>query len=102
MSGSDTTYELSDCTINLPTVVDIVSAEALFNDLNHASHAHKIIIHAEKVERITTPAVQLLLATEKSLSAVEGSFVIQSPSEVFQTALIDLGLGLQLKKWSGA
>ena len=102
MSTSETENELSECIVNLPSVLDIASAEQLYKDLSHASHAQKLIIHAEKVERITTPAIQLLLVAEKSLKALEGTFIIQSPSEVFKNAFSDLGLDSQLKQWSGA
>lgn len=102
MNTSEVLNELSECIIALPSVVDITNVDVLHRDLSHASHAQKLVIHADKVERITTPAIQLLLAAEKSLSVTHGILVVHSPSEVFKKALIDLGLGSQLKKWSGA
>lgn len=102
MTDSETTYELSECIINLPAVVDIASSQTLYQDLIHASHGHKLIIHAENVERITTPGIQLLIAAEKSLRALEGSLVLISPSDSFKNVMIDLGLDSQLKQWSGA
>lgn len=102
MTNPEALHELSECIINLPSVVDITSAQTLYQDLTHASHAHKLVIHAENVQRITSPGVQLLLAAEKSLSASGGSLSVVSPSDAFKQTLVDLGLDSQLKKWSGA
>lgn len=102
MTDTGIKNELSECTIELPSVVDITGAETLYRDLTHASHAQKLVIHADKVERITTPAIQLLLAADKSLAAADGMLVVTAPSDVFKNALTDLGLDSQLKKWSGA
>jgi anti-anti-sigma regulatory factor len=102
MTNSETIHELSECIINLPAIVDVVSAHALYEDLTHASHAFKLIIHAEKVERITTPGIQLLLAAEKSLAPNGGTLTVVTPSDVFKQTMIDLGLNSQLKKWSSA
>lgn len=51
---------------------------------------------AGKVERITTPCFQVLLAMKTLTSEKEIDFKFTETSEAFQIALEDLGLGDQL------
>lgn len=94
----------AECILDLPSVADIGYAETLCQQLTQICQGnnHHVIIHAGNVERITTPAVQLLLSTDKFLRSEGGNLKVKSPSEVFSNVLQDLGLGSQLKEWSGA
>ncbi len=64
------------------------------------SETGTIVINAENVERIGTPAVQVILAAGKELSNENRSIVISKSSETFQSAFADLGLEDQLLQWS--
>lgn len=59
----------------------------------------KIILDASEVERITTPCIQILLSVAH-LSKRDGlSFKVSSPTDVFCTAMEDIGLSDELKEW---
>jgi len=55
-------------------------------------------IDASAVERITTPALQILLALLTSRSAQNRASTITNPSEAFTRALVTLGLEPHFKE----
>jgi anti-anti-sigma regulatory factor len=77
----------------LPESMDIASAQELFKTFTgYTKKPADITLDASKVERITTPAIQLILALAKTLEADKHSLSIASPSEQFVAAFEDLGL----------
>lgn len=86
----------------LPAILDVTSAESLLSILKESITANHLILVAENVEKLTTPCIQLLLATEKTLTANGHTLRINSPSDAFKHALCDLGLKEQFNQWSNA
>jgi hypothetical protein len=78
--------------IHLPEILDISAFEALHASLQ-ASTMQKgaIIINAEKVERLTTPCAQLLVAFLREDSTQPQRNIIQ-PSPAMAAAWADFGL----------
>lgn len=88
--------------VELPAILDIAGAENLLNLLKEHVPSGNIHLNAANVEKLTSPCVQILLSTEKTLRNQEGKFTISSPSDAFKHALEDLGFKEQLSQWSGA
>lgn len=87
----------------LPETLDISTAEDLLGELKKAAEqSTSITIDGSKAERITTPAIQLLLALEKSFEKADTELHVISPSENLQAAFADLGLKSHLDTWSTA
>jgi anti-anti-sigma regulatory factor len=57
------------------------------------------LFNAAAVERITTPAVQLLVALARALALEGHSLGITEASEPFRAAIRDLGLGATASQW---
>lgn len=62
--------------------------------------ATTIVVNAEAVRRVNTPAVQVLLAFGRSIEARQGQFRIEGPSPALTEAFTDLGLDTTLAQWS--
>jgi len=58
-----------------------------------------IIVGASKVERVTTPCVQVLISCSSELEAGGYKFRLQEPSQQFCDSLIDLGFENLMEKW---
>ncbi len=86
----------------IPQQVDISSIIA-FLELckNSISENENLILQASKVEKITTPGAQALIAASNSLKNNGKKLIIKEPSEIFNNVFQDLGLSNQLKEWVG-
>lgn len=102
MEVSENSEANTSQTLVIPSILDITSAETFLASLKDISPLSALTLDAEKVERITTPGVQLLLSIDNSLKKGGGKFILQSSSDVFNTALIDLGFEDKLNEWSDA
>lgn len=81
--------------ITLPESADISAASRLKEQLLSAfSSGGEVVFDADKVQRITTPAMQLLLAAAHKMERM----VIMQPSEAFARSADDLGVKQLLKK----
>jgi len=83
----------------LPTVVDISTAVQLHEDLKThvAALSGDLVIDAEQVDRFTTPAVQLIIATCETAKAADHGCTIHNPSEAVQQSFSELGLSDRLQ-----
>jgi anti-anti-sigma regulatory factor len=89
--------------VELPEVLDLGMVQGLRESLAAAiAEQNAIHIDAGKVERVGTPAVQVILAAGRDLSAENRTFVITKASDVFRSAFRDLGLDEQFSEWSEA
>lgn len=87
--------------ITLPLVLDLGGAQILRETLLHAgSAAGRMMVDAAQVERIGTPAIQVLLAAARAQAANDRPFTLRQPSEVVVKAFEDLGLIEEMNRWS--
>lgn len=86
----------------LEASLDISRAEALKAQLMDALETQPALrLQAEAVERITTPAIQIILALLRSCDKAGKPCEILSPSEAMQTAFAQLGLSDHLQQRAG-
>lgn len=84
----------------LPSIVDLPAAQALKEILvEELSSGVSVRLDGADVERIGTPAVQVLLAAARTFSAQGRTFVLARPSAVLSAAFADLGLSRELAAW---
>ena len=80
-------------TITLEAVCDISAAEALLDKAKEAfSSAGGLAFNGAKVERITTPCIQIILSACKAAKAQGSNCSVAEPSDPMRTAFADLGL----------
>lgn len=72
--------------------------EFLYEDPSPASGP--ITLDARAVARVTTNAVQVLLAAEKAAAEAGRPFVVRAPSDALLSALSDLGVPIDELAWS--
>jgi anti-anti-sigma regulatory factor len=85
----------------LPAVLDIAAAHGLKEALLDAgSSSASLIIDGANVERVGTPALQVLLAAARELGGGERRFALTNPSPALRAAFADLGLAAELQRWS--
>lgn len=85
----------------LPDVLDLLSAGEIHAQfMEFADSGENVVIDASHVVRITTPAVQIIVALSQYLHSIDASFEITNPSESFTEAFNFLGLMDFLKQWS--
>lgn len=88
-----------DYTVSLPQSADILEAEHFHKQCRKAlSVEQSVVIDASKVERLTTPVIQLILALEKALTEKGQGFRIVSPSAVAREVFATLGLSSDWSK----
>ncbi|MDR3375919.1 MAG: STAS domain-containing protein [Ancalomicrobiaceae bacterium] len=91
----------SETIVALPEILDLNCASALKASLmEHVDASTDVTIDCSKVERIATPAIQVILAFAKSIGMHDHTLRLRSPTETFRNAFEDLGLHDQLTKWS--
>jgi anti-anti-sigma regulatory factor len=83
----------------LPQALDLTQAHALRDHLADHLRAGTLSINAGAVERASTPCLQVLLAAGRAADLAGTSFSIVNASDVFGTALADLGLRAEFSKW---
>ena len=87
--------------IKLPAQLDMAALPGLKEELEAAvMSANAVRIDGSGVERVGTPAVQLLLAAAKAFSSEGHSFALEASSQELSSALDDLGLGSDASQWS--
>lgn len=86
--------------LSLPAVLDIRSASSFYDEVKAISTAGtNLSVDAKKVEKITTPAIQILLAASAEVCKKKGSFKIQKPSSEMTAAFVIMGLESQFNQW---
>jgi len=85
----------------LPAIVDITTVSSLHRDLSKVVNAKKkkIILDSAVVEKITTPAVQVILALFKTLEENKVQYSVENMSENFKQCLEDIGFGKKIEEW---
>jgi len=90
----------NDCVVNLQAALDLNNVHQLGEELIAAtSQSGDLVIEAADVDRIGTPAIQVLVAAAFEAER-EGRRVQFSRSEALETAFSDLGLSKQFAQWS--
>lgn len=59
----------------------------------------ELIIEAGKLEKITTPCIQLLLSASQSVMKKKGKLILQDPSKEMEKAFTDIGFIDQFNEW---
>jgi chemotaxis protein CheX len=88
-------------TITLPARLDSAAAEALHGELlEQIGVCDHLVVDGSEVGLIDTPAVQVLLAAERSLKEANGAFSMRAPSLAVRDAMQLLGLAEKFELWS--
>jgi chemotaxis protein CheX len=87
--------------IKLPAQLDMTALAPLREELAAAAaSAGTLTVNGSEVERVGTPAIQLLLAAAKAFAGEGRHFALETPSQTLSSALDDLGLGIDAGQWS--
>ena len=88
--------------ISLPPISDLPVAADLRQRLSEQiMRKRRIVIEADRLERISTPVIQVLLATGKTLAAQNQSLKIAGSCDVLRAGFADLGMAAVLESWVG-
>jgi anti-anti-sigma regulatory factor len=91
---SNTAHDEDNGVIVLPELLDLTAAEPLQRILlDRARNGDLPIMNGAAVERISTAAVQVLLAAVADARSRGTSLQLRDPSAVLRDALADLGVG---------
>ncbi|WP_257169950.1 STAS domain-containing protein [Bradyrhizobium sp. SRS-191] len=93
------TDDTPDVAHALPQMLDLTQAAPLRDEMVRLAGAGGIALDASGVERMSTPCVQILLAAGRGAEAASKSFKITQASELFRTAVAELGLRSEFDKW---
>ncbi|MGY3454456.1 STAS domain-containing protein [Bradyrhizobium sp. USDA 4353] len=83
----------------LPQMLDLTQAVPLRDEMVRLAAAGSIALDASGVERMSTPCVQILLAAARGAKAANKPFKITQASELFRTAVAELGLRNEFEDW---
>jgi chemotaxis protein CheX len=83
----------------LPQVLDLTQAQNLRDSMAARLSEGPLVLDASAVERMSTPCAQVLLAAGRAADLAGSPFHIINVSDVFRTALADLGLQAEFKNW---
>jgi len=88
----------SSLSLCMPEILTIEQAAGLAAELKQLNLTSKtcLVIDVSLVKAVTTPVIQLMVATEKALTSHGGTMTIAGAKEPFITALRDLGLECML------
>ena len=78
--------------IELPAIADIGAVDELRDEMLDALNAGNLEINLEKVERVSTNALFMLLSAAQTARTHNFELLLSSPSEHFTNALKVLGL----------
>jgi anti-anti-sigma regulatory factor len=104
-SSSDTAGSgkgaLREKALDLPVYNDLSNVgEVRESILQASSNVDRLIIDGEKVERMDTPTVQMLVAARSSFAMENIEVVFRLPSETMIRSFSDLGLKTEIEAWS--
>jgi len=88
-----------DALNKLPQVLDLTQAQNLRDTMTALLSDGPLLLNASAVERMSTPCPQVLLAAGRAADLAGSRFQIIDASEVFRTALADLGLEAEFNNW---
>jgi anti-anti-sigma regulatory factor len=94
---ADMSDEQDEGVVALPAVLDLSAAEPLQRSLlERVRSATPLVVVGSAVERISTAAVQVLLAAAADARARGNPFEFRDPSPALADALVDLGVASHL------
>jgi chemotaxis protein CheX len=91
--------QASGASNTLPQVLDLTQAQNLRDSMTALLGDGALVLDASDVERMSTPCAQVLLATGRAADLAGSPFQIINTSDVFRSALADLGLQAEFKNW---
>ena len=101
MSGLQSEVVDETCLITLPRVLDIPAAAELRETvLDMVVSGMTVTLKANDVEQVTTPGVQVLMATAAHIDFQKAKLTVASPSDALIDGFSDLGLFSQLMAWN--
>jgi len=83
----------------LPQILDFSAARSLRDTISPLVVLGAMTLDASMVERMSTPCMQVLLATGRAAQSLGASFTIINASPVFLSAIVDLGLQADFSDW---
>ncbi len=87
--------------IALPEILDFGTAEPLKAALEKAlAGGRPLKLDAGKVERLSTPCLQVLIAAEQAMKSADIALTLAAPSDAFIDTFNDLGAFSHLKQWT--
>lgn len=87
----------------LPEILDLGGAETLKHGLVEIlGGSEALVIEGGQVERVATPAIQVLLAVARDSTEKSRPFSLRNASAPLTAAFEDLGLAAELNKWSSS
>jgi chemotaxis protein CheX len=89
----------SGAQIRLPQVLDLTQAQNLRDTMAARLSGGPLVLDASAVERMSTPCVQVLLAAGRAADLAGSPFQFINASDVFRTALADLGIEAEFNNW---
>ncbi len=93
----------SNAVVTLPVMLDVSAAHALKElFVDAASSRADVVLSGVNVERVGTPAVQVLLAAAQTIASEGHRFALTQASDALCAAFSDLGLKSTLEQWSNA
>lgn len=84
----------------LPQMLDLTEAQGLRDRMKVLLGKGTIVLDASAVDRMSTPCVQVLLATARAANSAGTAFKVVNASDAFQAALADLGLQSEFSNWT--
>lgn len=86
--------------LELPAILDLAAAQMLKEALGDALFSGSgLVLSGLRVERVGTPAVQVLLAAARSSEIERRRFALIDPSNALTSAFRELGLMQTLEQW---
>jgi anti-anti-sigma regulatory factor len=86
--------------LKLPAQLDLGALSSLKEELEAAAASENtLLVEGGMVERVGTPAIQLLLAAARAFSGEGRGFELTNPSQTLSSALADLGVPLNFPEW---
>jgi anti-anti-sigma regulatory factor len=83
--------------VELPAVLDALAADELLGLLRGCAGA--AVLDAVSVERVSTNAVQVLIAASREGAPAEPRFHLRNPSPALVAGFAELGLAEHLESW---
>lgn len=83
--------------VTLQPIETIESVQVLYERFMAAKSLTNVTLDASRIERITTPCIQLLLAFVRTVNQSKAQCAIVQPSAAFIAACSDLGIADEFK-----
>jgi chemotaxis protein CheX len=88
---------VDDEVFTLPAMLDLTAAEPLHRALlDRVRAGEPLIVAGSAVERVSTAAIQVLIAAAAETRSRGNSFVLRDASPVLTAAMVDLGVASHL------